>query len=628
MRDDGPTIKLDKILAADTLQVDETTLATNASANFADNFAPAISYGEDGAGKTTYSLVLTGTNVASGLYAIDPTDTSAGDGDGIGQGAQILLSQTGNVITGSVGATPYFTITIDPNTGVVTLDQLKAIWHTNTGSPDDVSTLTATANALVVKATVVDADGDTATANIDLSTGVFSMRDDGPTIKLDKILAADTLQVDETTLATNASANFADNFAPAISYGEDGAGKTTYSLVLTGTNVASGLYAIDPTDTSAGDGDGIGQGAQILLSQTGNVITGSVGATPYFTVTIDPNTGVVTLDQLKAIWHTNTGSPDDVSTLTATANALVVKATVVDADGDTATANIDLSTGVFSMRDDGPTIKLDIRKRNSRPGFLPPPWLNSRSPTLLLRTSRICVHHWFLACSRRSNLTNHAAFPPLGCSRPVACLSNETVRITSVWRWRLLLRKILLNAVGSSVRQLISTLQKVSRSCSRARQELISRGRHYSPLRRLIVAGRPVRPPSLVRCSKDGLLNSALSIWRWLRRSVLKVRFTPAYLPFFPRSSRLRVRIVATSRLASSRLHCAISRWWSTRLCSLPRFRRPWRNSPARPPAMFSRWKPLRSSMCIKALVCPRGKRALVSPSYSALPSARSPMTR
>ena len=49
--------------------------------------------------------------MASGLFALDATDTSAVDGDGIGQGAQIVLNQSGNVITGSAGGTTYFTIT-------------------------------------------------------------------------------------------------------------------------------------------------------------------------------------------------------------------------------------------------------------------------------------------------------------------------------------------------------------------------------------------------------------------------------------------------------------------------------------------------------------------------------------
>ena len=59
----------------------------SATGNFSVNFA-AANFGTDGAGSATYSLVLTGSNVASGLFALDAADTTAGDGDGIGQGAR------------------------------------------------------------------------------------------------------------------------------------------------------------------------------------------------------------------------------------------------------------------------------------------------------------------------------------------------------------------------------------------------------------------------------------------------------------------------------------------------------------------------------------------------------------
>ena len=80
-----------------------TSRSTSAAANF----------GTDGAGSATYSLVLTGSNVASGLFALDAADTTAGDGDGIGQGASIVLNKVGNDILGQVGAITYFTISVD-----------------------------------------------------------------------------------------------------------------------------------------------------------------------------------------------------------------------------------------------------------------------------------------------------------------------------------------------------------------------------------------------------------------------------------------------------------------------------------------------------------------------------------
>ncbi len=62
------------------------------------------------AGSIGYSLALTGTNVVSGLYAVDPAAAN-------GQGAAIVLNQMGNVITGSAGGVDYFTLTINPSTG-------------------------------------------------------------------------------------------------------------------------------------------------------------------------------------------------------------------------------------------------------------------------------------------------------------------------------------------------------------------------------------------------------------------------------------------------------------------------------------------------------------------------------
>ena len=144
------------------------------------------------------------------------------------------------------------------------------------------------------------ADGDVATYSLDVGAGsAFNIKDDGPVITSASVASIDTLTVDETSLSSNATANFADNFSTAISYGADGAGSTAYSLVLTGTNVNSGLYTL---------GAGGAQGNQIVLNQSGNTITGSYGGTNYFTISIDNSTGVVTLDQLAAIYHASTAS--------------------------------------------------------------------------------------------------------------------------------------------------------------------------------------------------------------------------------------------------------------------------------------------------------------------------------
>ncbi|HHJ4328644.1 TPA: DUF5801 repeats-in-toxin domain-containing protein, partial [Klebsiella pneumoniae] len=123
------------------------------------------SYGADGPGSTVYSLALkvpdTGGPVGSGLFAVDPSAAS-------GKGAEIQLSQSGNVISGKVGAVTYFTLTINPTDGAVTLDLVKNIWHSNTSSADDAETLSLGSGVLTLVKTMTDGDGDSDSASIDL----------------------------------------------------------------------------------------------------------------------------------------------------------------------------------------------------------------------------------------------------------------------------------------------------------------------------------------------------------------------------------------------------------------------------------------------------------------------------
>ncbi|MEZ6932197.1 retention module-containing protein, partial [Aeromonas sp. S16(2024)] len=349
-------ISVDESLPAlDGADSDGIGSATLAAAVVQAQFSHA--FGADGAGNIGYSLALTGSNVASGLYAVDPLAAN-------GQGAQILLNQVGNVITGSANGVSYFTLTIDPATGAVTLNLLDNVWHGNTGSHDDSVSLTLNSGVLTLVQTVTDADGDSAKASIDLGAGgVFRFEDDGPTaglaveapslgsVKVDESLPAlGGVGGDGIASATLTAGTVQAQFSHA--FGADGAGNIGYNLALTGSNVASGLYAVDPLAAN-------GQGAQILLNQVGNVITGSANGVNYFTLTINPATGAVTLNLLDNVWHGNTGSHDDSVSLTLNSGVLTLVQTVTDADGDSAKASIDLGTGgVFRFEDDGPTAGL------------------------------------------------------------------------------------------------------------------------------------------------------------------------------------------------------------------------------------------------------------------------------
>ena len=396
--DDAPSASVNGQAALDTIVLDETrpvgtdtsgggapTGVASGTANFADNFT-AVAYGADGPGSTVYSLILSANGIASGLFALQPADTTAGDGDGIGQGASITLSQVGNTITGSAGGTDYFTITIAPATGVVTFTQLNPIWHPTPGaSYDEAAVLnTAAASNIQVQQTVTDADGDVANATINIGQGVFSIQDDGPDASLNTGAALDTIVLDETRPVgtdtagggapngvASGTANFADNFNGPADFGADGAGSVVYSLNLSSNGIASGLFALQPSDISAGDGDGYGQGASITLSQTGNTVTGSAGGTDYFTISINPATGVVTFTQLNPIWHPTPGASfDETATLsTALASNLQVVQTITDADGDVDSAAVNVGQGVFSIQDDGPrAIQPDAATLNNEIG--------------------------------------------------------------------------------------------------------------------------------------------------------------------------------------------------------------------------------------------------------------------
>ena len=210
------------------------------------------------------------------------------------------------------------------------------------------------------RVTVTNFGGPGADTNVPLNASITVIDDTPDAVVVNPTAAA--IVLDESAAPpdgdgiVSATGDFSLNFA-APAFGTDGAGSARYALVLTGSNVASGLFALDPADTSSVDGDGIGQGAQIVLNQSGNAITGSIDAITYFNIQIDPATGVVTFTDNTAnnLWHSNTGNPDDPQTLTlANANLLQLVQTVTDADGDIDAAAINLGSGVFPIEDDGP----------------------------------------------------------------------------------------------------------------------------------------------------------------------------------------------------------------------------------------------------------------------------------
>ncbi|MFL8986953.1 DUF5801 repeats-in-toxin domain-containing protein [Pseudomonas sp. QLc11A] len=315
-KDDGPSIST--IGTGPTLTVDETLLATDATQSYAANFNSA--FGADDAGTLTYALgVVAG---ASGL-----TDTASGE--------TVNLSLNGTVVEGrtATGNQLVFTVSVAAD-GSVTLDQLRAVVHPDPTNPDD-STSLASDNLVTLTATKTDGDGDSAQATLNIGQNLV-FKDDGPSIST--IGTGPTLTVDETLLATDATQSYAANFNSA--FGADDAGTLTYALgVVAG---ASGL-----TDTASGE--------TVNLSLNGTVVEGrtATGNQLVFTVSVAAD-GSVTLDQLRAVVHSDPSNPDDSTSLTSD-NLVTLTATKTDGDGDSAQATLNIGQNLV-FKDDGPSI--------------------------------------------------------------------------------------------------------------------------------------------------------------------------------------------------------------------------------------------------------------------------------
>src|SRR5690606_17188093 len=142
------------------------------SAFGADGAKDADDDGAADADAISYALGISAAGADSGLV-----DTLTGE--------PVTLTISGNVVTGAsaTGGT-VFTITVNAETGEVTLDQLRAVEHDDPSDASEdgagePSVLAATANLITLTATITDGDGDSDSATIDI-TGAFAFEDAGP----------------------------------------------------------------------------------------------------------------------------------------------------------------------------------------------------------------------------------------------------------------------------------------------------------------------------------------------------------------------------------------------------------------------------------------------------------------
>jgi VCBS repeat-containing protein len=227
--DDVPNVTVAQ--AAPLLVVDETNLAGNATASFANTFTEV--FGADGpaaSGSVTYAL-----NAVAGPSGLVDTLT----------GLSVILSVNGSGVvegrTNGGGNLLVFTVSVDAN-GNVTLDQSRAVVHADPTNPDD--TVSLAANLVTLTETIKDGDGDTDSAAVQIGSNLV-FHDDAPHA------TADTNAVVEGALLTVAASGVLTNDVPgADGYAAAGgvtgvraAGGDTSTAVTTGVNTQIvGLY--------------------------------------------------------------------------------------------------------------------------------------------------------------------------------------------------------------------------------------------------------------------------------------------------------------------------------------------------------------------------------------------------
>ncbi len=292
------------------------------------------------------------TEVDSGLDATD--------------GGNIMLSMDGDDIVGMDGDTVVFRISIDAESGDVTVSQYAAIDH---GEDDnDHDAFRNIDDGLIgANVTVYDNDGDSATSNdVDLGS-LIGFEDDGPSaaipdtdlLDLEGVAALDeSLESEDGVYSVSINIGAAFSGMAAGDFGSDGEGDVSYAVELTGGSVGSGLFVLDPEAVD-------GKGGEIMLVDNGDgTVSGMAGMVEVFTISIDESGELTfayapadTLDPVN-IWHGNDADHDDAALLdTELANQLVVTQTITDGDGDSATsAGLDIGNGeFFAIEDDGPS---------------------------------------------------------------------------------------------------------------------------------------------------------------------------------------------------------------------------------------------------------------------------------
>jgi len=344
--DDGPTIVVNNAVTP-MLIVDETDAGSSQSnADFsvlfntdfgADGFKDSDNNDVIDADAIVYALGIGANNVPSGLI-----DTLTNE--------SVTLSMAGlDVVGSSASGGEVFRVSVNTNTGFVNLSLSRAVTHDDPADHDEANgpSILSAANLITLSALATDGDSDTSldTKNIG---DAFKFEDDGPSI-LVAINADPSLVVDETDFSSDDSASFINQFT--VDFGSDGF-KDSDNNNVEDADAVSYVFSIQSNNVNSGLVDVLTSEAVTLSVVGTNIIGSSVSGGEVFRISIDTNSGLITLDQSRAVVHNDPNNPND--SVGFTNDSLIsVTATIIDGDLDFATAIKNIG-GLFTFFDDAP----------------------------------------------------------------------------------------------------------------------------------------------------------------------------------------------------------------------------------------------------------------------------------
>lgn len=286
VQDDGPKITASGATIT-ALVADDSTLGTDPTGSFAGAFN-APDYGADVPSSSTvqYSLGISGTGAATNLVQTSTGDTVylfLESGKVVGRsGDTALLAASGPIV---------FEISVNSTTGIVKLDQMSAVVHTNTASNDETSPA-MTASLISITATVFDNEAATMNDSASVSVNVgdkFLFKDDGPVIDpSNNISKPNDLEVANKTDATGQ-----DDSLFVLSPGNDG----QQSFIIKGPADSSGdftwqYFDVDGSGTAGLDEiKGFYKGSALYtleINADGTYVFKMIGTLPGSTLDLNP----------------------------------------------------------------------------------------------------------------------------------------------------------------------------------------------------------------------------------------------------------------------------------------------------------------------------------------------------